>query len=50
VTRQATRETIETLEVTDELAAESELTESDVQELADKINERRRERRNEDSA
>lgn len=50
VTRQAIREKIETLEVMDELASESELTESDVQEIADKINERGRERRNEESA
>ena len=44
VTRQAIREKIETLEVMDELTSESELTESDVAEIADKINERGRER------
>jgi hypothetical protein len=35
--------------VTDELASESELTESDVQEIADRINESGRERANEGS-
>jgi predicted transcriptional regulator len=49
VTRQAIREKIETLEVMDELAAESELTESDVREIADRINESGRERVNEGS-
>jgi hypothetical protein len=44
VTRQAIQEKIETLEVMDELTSESELTESDVAEIADKINERGRER------
>ncbi|WP_280537332.1 hypothetical protein [Halopenitus sp. POP-27] len=44
VTRQAIREKIETLDVMDELTSESELTESDVAEIADKINERGRER------
>lgn len=39
VTRQAIQEKIETLEVMEELTSESELTESDVQEIADKINE-----------
>ena len=39
VTRQAIQEKIEVLEVMDELAGESDLTESDVQEIADKINE-----------
>ena len=50
VTRQAIQEKIETLEVMDELASESELTESDVQEIADKINESGRKRANEESA
>jgi len=40
VTRQAIREKIEVLEVMDELTGESDLTERDVQEIADKINER----------
>ena len=44
VTRQAIREKIDTLEMMDELTSESELTESDVQEIADKINERGRKR------
>lgn len=44
VTRQAIEEKIEALEVMDELTSESELTESDVQELADKINESGRKR------
>ena len=44
VTRQAIQEKIETLEVMDELTSDSELTESDVAELADKINKRGRER------
>jgi hypothetical protein len=44
VTRQAIREKIEALEVMDELTSESELTESDVQELAEKINESGRKR------
>ena len=44
VTRQAIQEKIETLEVMDELTSDSELTESDVAEIADKINERGRER------
>jgi phage terminase small subunit len=38
VTRQAIQEKIETLEVMDELTSESELTESDVTEIADRIN------------
>jgi len=50
VTRQAIQEKIETLEVVDELTRESELTESDVQEIADKINESGRERVDEESA
>lgn len=44
VTRQAIQEKIETLEVMDELTSDSELTEDDVAEIADKINERGRER------
>jgi hypothetical protein len=43
VTRQAIQEKIETLEVMDELTSGSELTESDVQDIADRINERGRE-------
>jgi len=50
VTRQAIQEKIETLEVMDELTSESELTESDVQDIAKKINESGRERVNEESA
>jgi len=44
VTRQAIQEKIDALEVMDELTSESELTESDVRDIADKINERGRER------
>ncbi|UHH24250.1 hypothetical protein [Halobacterium noricense] len=43
VTRQAIQEKIETLEVMDELISESELTESDITEIADRINEHGRE-------
>jgi hypothetical protein len=50
VTRQAIEEKIEALEVMDELTSESELTESDVQEIADKINESRRKRVDAESA
>ena len=50
VTRQAIQEKIEALEVMDELTSESELTESDVQEIADKANESGRKRADEDSA
>jgi len=50
VTRQAIQEKIEALEVMAELTGESELTESDVQEIADKINESGRKRVDEDSA
>jgi hypothetical protein len=50
VTRQAIQEKIEVLEVMDELTSESELTESDVQEIADKINESGRKRIDEESA
>lgn len=44
VTRQAIQEKIETLEVMDELTSGSELTESDVADIADRINENGRER------
>jgi len=44
VTRQAIEEKIEALEVMDELTSESELTESDVREIADRINESGRKR------
>jgi hypothetical protein len=50
VTRQAIQEKIEALEVMDELTSESELTERDVQEIADKINEGGRKRVDEESA
>ncbi|MDH5020004.1 hypothetical protein [Halobacterium rubrum] len=49
VTRQAIQEKIEALEVMDELTSQSELTESDVTEIADRINERGRERVEEQS-
>jgi hypothetical protein len=44
VTRQAIQEKIETLEVMDELTSESELTERDVQDIAERINESGRKR------
>ena len=44
VTRQAIREKIEALEMMAELTSESELTESDVQEIAEKINQSGRKR------
>ena len=44
VTRQAIQEKVETLEVMDELTSSSELTESDVAEIADRINGSARER------
>jgi predicted CopG family antitoxin len=50
VTRQAIEEKIDALEVMDELTNESELSESDVRDIADKINERGRERVDEESA
>jgi predicted transcriptional regulator len=50
VTRQAIQEKIEALEVMDELTSGSDLTESDVQEIADKINESGRKRVDEESA
>jgi len=50
VTRQAIQDKIETLEVMDELTSESELTESDVQEIAQKINGLGRKRVDEESA
>ena len=43
VTRQAIQEKIETLDVMEELASGSELTENDVAEIANKINESARE-------
>jgi len=49
VTRQAIQEKIETLEVMDELTAGSELTESEVADIADRINESARERVEEES-
>jgi len=39
VTRQAIQEKIETLDVMDELTSKSDLTEGDVAEIADRINE-----------
>ncbi|AJF24600.1 hypothetical protein ACNO8S_09200 [Haloarcula sp. KBTZ06] len=50
ITRQAIEEKIEALEVMDELTSESNLTESDVQEIADKINDSGRKRVDEESA
>jgi len=44
VTRQAIQEKIETLDVMDELTSKSDLTESDVAEIADRINESARQR------
>jgi len=44
VTRQAIQEKIEALEVMAELTSESELTDSDVEDIARKINESGRER------
>lgn len=49
VTRQAIREKIEALELMDELTADSELTDEDVEELAAKINESAREHIEEES-
>jgi ribosomal protein L15 len=49
VTRQAIRDKIEKLELMDELTADSELTNADVDEIADKINESARERLEEES-
>jgi hypothetical protein len=49
VTRQAIQEKIEALEVMDELTSGSELTESDVVDITDKINESARERVEEES-
>ncbi|MGZ0745939.1 hypothetical protein [Haloparvum sp. AD34] len=49
VTRQAIQEKIEALEVMDELTSESDLTESDVSEIADRINKSGRERVEEQS-
>jgi len=50
VTRQAIQKKIEALEVMDELTSKSDLTENDVQEIADKINESGRKRADEESA
>ena len=50
VTRQAIQEKIEALEVMDQLTRESDLTESDVQDIAKKINESGRKRVDEESA
>jgi hypothetical protein len=50
VTRQAIQEKVETLEAMEELTSESKLTESDVREIADKINEGARKRVDEESA
>ncbi len=50
VTRQAIQEKIEALEMMDELTSESDLTEHDVQEIANKINEQGRKRVEEESA
>ena len=44
VTRQAIQEKVKQLDVMDELTGESELTEADVAEIADKINGSARER------
>jgi ribosomal protein L15 len=44
VTRQAIRNKIEKLELLDELTADSELTEEDVDEIAAKVNESARDR------
>lgn len=49
VTRQAIQEKIEALEVMDELTGESELSERDVAEIADRINESGRKRVEEES-
>ncbi|WP_380678818.1 hypothetical protein [Salinigranum sp. GCM10025319] len=50
VTRQAIQEKVDALEVMDELTSGSKLTERDVQEIADKINESGRKRVDEKSA
>lgn len=44
VTRQAIREKVEALDLLDDLTSESDLTEDDVQDIVAKINERGRER------
>jgi len=49
VTRQAIQEKIETLDVMAELTSGSQLTESDVAEIADKVNESARDRVEEES-
>ena len=43
VTRQAIKEKVEMFEVMDELTKDNKLTESDVEEIAEKINKRGRE-------
>ena len=48
VTRQAIQEKVETLDVMDELTSGSKLTESDVAEIANKVNESARDRVEED--
>ena len=49
VTRQAIQEKVETLDVMAELTSGSELTESDVAEIANKVNESARDRVEEES-
>ncbi|WP_433633995.1 hypothetical protein [Halomicrococcus sp. NG-SE-24] len=49
VTRQAIQDKIEKLELMDELTADSNLTEADVDEIATKINESARKRLDEES-
>ncbi|WP_433631259.1 hypothetical protein [Halomicrococcus sp. NG-SE-24] len=49
VTRQAIQDKIEKLELMDELTADSNLTEADVDEIAAKINESARRRHDEES-
>lgn len=50
ITRQAIQEKIKTLKMMDELISESELAESDVQDIAKKINESGRKHVDEESA
>ncbi|MEF8785508.1 MAG: hypothetical protein V5A45_06205 [Haloarculaceae archaeon] len=49
VTRQAIREKVENLELLDQLTADSELTESGVEEIATKINQSARKRVDEET-
>ncbi|MFD1587303.1 hypothetical protein ACFR9U_09930 [Halorientalis brevis] len=49
VTRQAIREKVENLELLDQLTADSELTESGVEEIAAKINQSARKRVDEET-